>query len=229
MSQKSKSEKLFETFCNLNQISWEKIEESSLARRPDYKINLSGQDFIVEIKQFDLNEEEQEIIKRQQQGEGIAFSINPGERIRKAIRKANSQLKQLSKGKIPTLLFVFDNVFPDPCLGPWLGHTSEYCVMTAMKGVDQIPVAVPRDPKQPNVFGKVESGGKRAMRSDINTTISAVAAIDAYDEDNIHLRVYHNWYAAVPIDPALLHISNVKQFRLPEALKNSLEKSWIPL
>lgn len=229
MSQKSKSEELFETFCNLNQILWEKIQESSLSRRPDYKINLSGQDFIVEVKQFDPNEEEQKIIKKKQQGESLAFSINPGERIRKAVRRANSQLKQLSCGKLPTLLVVFDNVIPDPCLGSWLGHTSEYCIMTAMKGVDQIPVAIPKDPKQPVVFGEVESGGKRAMRSDINTTISAVAAIVAYDDENIHLCVYHNCYAAVPIDPALLNISSIKQFRLPEASKHSLEKSWVPL
>ncbi|MGB8698733.1 MAG: hypothetical protein WCD18_04890 [Thermosynechococcaceae cyanobacterium] len=222
MSQKTKSENLFEKFCDLNQIPWEKIEESSLAKRPDYQVEFFGQDFIVEIKQFDPNKEERDLIRRQQQGENIAFSINPGERIRKAIRSANSQLRQLSKGTIPTLLVVYDNVTS----APWWDHTSEYSMMTAMKGVDQIPIKVPRDPKKSVIFGELESGGKRAMRSDANTTVSAVAEIRPYADDDIHFRVYHNWFASVPIDPALLRISNIKQFRLPEVSRNSLDKSW---
>jgi hypothetical protein len=227
MSRRSKSESLFEKFCDSNQILWERIEESSATRSPDYKINLSGQDLIVEIKQFDPNGEEQEIIKRKEQGECIAFGINPGERVRKAIRKANSQLKQLSKGTIPTLLVVFDNVTPYP--ESRLGHTSDYCVMTAMRGVDQIPVAVPNDPKKSVVFGEVESGGKRAMRSDVNTTVSAVAAMIECADNNICLRIYHNRFAAIPVDPTVFRIENARQFRLPENSKSSLEKGWIPI
>jgi hypothetical protein len=222
MSQQTKSENLFEKFCALNQIPWRKIEESSLVQKPDYQVKFSGQDFIIEIKQFDPNQEELDLITREKQGENIAFSINPGERIRKAIRSANSQLKQLSKGTIPTLLVVYDNVTP----APWWDHTYAYSMMTAMKGVDQISVKIPRNPKKSIIWGEVESGGKRAMRSDANTSVSAVAEIRPYAEDNIHFYVYHNQFASVPIDPALLRLCNVKQFRLPEFSQNSLDKRW---
>ena len=99
-------------------------------------------------------------------------------------------------------------------------------MMTAMKGVDQVPIKVPRNPKKSVIFGELESGSKRAMRSDANTTVSAVAEIRPYADDDIHFHVYHNRFASVPIDPTLLRISNVKQFRLPEVSQNSLDKSW---
>lgn len=222
MSHQSKSESLFETFCDLNQISCERIEESSRVKTPDYKINLSGQDIIVEIKQFDPSKEEKDVINRKQQGENIAFDINPGERIRKAIRKANPQLKMFSERKIPTLLVVFDNVTP------YQFHTEDYCVMTAMKGVDQIPVLVPKDIQKSAIFGEVESGGNRAMRPDANTAISAVATMRLYADDNILFCIYHNRFAAVPMDKALFRVGKVKQFELPEGSKNSLDQ-WVIL
>lgn len=226
MSQKSTSEYLFEKFCYLNELPCEKIEESS-TQRPDYRVRISGQDFIIEIKQFDPNKKEKEVIDKINQGDHMAFSINPGERIRKAIHKANSQLKQLSNGKIPALLVVYDNITHAPFWDhPNEYHTNEYCVMTAMKGVDTIPISVPKDPKQSMTFGEVVSGGKRELRSDANTTISAIAVLKRFADDDIRLDVYHNPFAAVPIEPMLLRINNVNQFRLPKDSKNSLDKTW---
>ncbi len=169
MSHKTKSEKLFEAFCNSNQITWEQIVASSTQQSPDYKIRLSGQDIIVEIKQFDPNEEEKETIRKQQQGESLAFGITPGDRIRKAIRKSVKQLKRLSNEKTPTLLVVYDNV-----MRPFMpfSHTSDYCVMTAMKGFDEVKVLLSKDPKKTPIFGETVSGSERALRQDANTTIS---------------------------------------------------------
>lgn len=216
MSKKSKSEKMFEAFCSLNQISFEKIETST-QQRPDYRIFLSGNEVIVEVKQFEPNEEEEEIIRRKAAGENIPFGVIPGKRIRGEIRSANRQLKTVTQEDKPTLLVVFDNVTP-LCL-----HTNEYSVMTAMKGLDTILVYVPKKLQDPPVFGETISGKEKAMRSDANTTISAVAVLHPYDDDNIGLSIYHNCFARAPIDPALLRVSNVQQFCLPKESHNSLD------
>jgi hypothetical protein len=64
-------------------------------RRPDYKIYTNGTRIIAEIKQIDPNEAEKGLEKRQRKGEVVIFGATPGERIRRALRAANPQLKPL--------------------------------------------------------------------------------------------------------------------------------------
>jgi len=221
MSNKTESEKIFEAFCNLNQITCEEIVASSIQQSPDYKIQLLGQDIIVEIKQFDPNDEEKETIRKRQQGESLAFGTIPGDRIRGAIHTSNKQFKRRFDGKTPSLLVVYDNVMP-----PSTSHTRGYCVMVAMKGFDKVEVLLSKDPKKTPIFGETVSGSNREMRLDANTTISAIAVLLLHGDDSIGLNVYHNQFAKIPVDPALLRINNVRQFKLPENSQNSLDKSW---
>lgn len=219
MKKKYKSELLFEKFCQLNHISYEKIKISKQegVQTPDYKIEFSGQTVITEIKQFDPNPEEKEINRRRSQGEHIALGTKPGDRIRKAIRKANPQLKKLSNGMLPTLLVVYDNVTTFQI------HTKPYCVMCAMKGLDEVQVEIPNNMSQGQpIFGETVSGREKTMRTDINTTTSAIAVMLQFDDNDIQLNIYHNHFAAQPINPVLLQSNNIRHYSLPSDSQNSL-------
>lgn len=213
MSKQTKSEYEFEKFCGLMHIFYRKVHESQ-QQRPDYEIVLSDQQVLVEVKQFDPNPEEQEVIILQNQGKASAFSIEPGKRLRKAIHEANRQLKSLSKGKIPSLLIVYDNT-------PHKFHTIDYSVRTAMLGLDEINFYISKKPQEPVTFGETFSGKKgRALRQNANTSISAIAVLQPFWH-NVDLVVFHNKFAIQPINPRSLRFANVRQFWLPEITQNS--------
>jgi hypothetical protein len=49
-----------------------------------------------------------------------------------------------------------------------------------------------------------------------NTSISAIGSLFMTGPDAVHLAVYHNRFAAIPLNPALLAAHGVPQFRLSE-------------
>ena len=61
----TKSEQLFEEFCDRNNVRWRRIEtaEDEGEERPDYELVLSGERVIAEVKQFDPTVEEQRLIE----------------------------------------------------------------------------------------------------------------------------------------------------------------------
>ncbi|MFO1351698.1 MAG: hypothetical protein U1F68_13920 [Gammaproteobacteria bacterium] len=214
MSVKTKSEILFESFCNSIEIQWRKIGESS-KERPDYEINIADQIVFVEVKQFDPNTQEREANKRLQQGHIAVLGGQPGERIRSVIRKANSQLKELSKGKCCTLLIAYNNT---PCSL----HTDPYAVMTAMQGFDIQNALVHRNQWNPPSFGEIISGRiGRSMRPDCNTSTSAFATLHS-DNAQRYLNVYHNRFAAKSLNPNFLRYPNIRHFQIPKYSLNSL-------
>jgi hypothetical protein len=176
---------------------------------------------LVEVKTLEPNNEERLILARRACGEVVAGGGTPGERLRRELRSANAQLRPLAAGRqIPTLLVVLNNT---DCKI----HTHSYSVMTAMQGLDVIDVQVPADPSVLPVFGRVHSGPERAMRRDANTSTSGVAILREVGAEDIRLDVYHNRFAAVPLDPNGLRIAGVTQFRLPDGAANSIEASWM--
>jgi hypothetical protein len=210
----TKSEQLFEAFCEQIAVEWRRVPEAR-KRRPDYEIYTNNTRIIAEIKQTDPNEEEKNLEKRQRKGEAVVFGTTPGERIRRALRAANPQLKQLSCGKLPALLIMYNN---SPCSL----HTDPYSVMTAMRGIDMIPVSVPKDNSVSPTFGDPLSGQERGMRPDANTTVSAIAVLRAVSPGHCHLDVYHNRFARTPLGGDLLRHPSVCHFRIPPNTSNSL-------
>ena len=210
----TKSEQLFEAFCEQIAVEWKRIPESN-ERRPDYEIYANGTRIIAEIKQIDPNEEEKGLEQRQHKGDVIVFGATPGERLRRALRAANPQLKQLSCGKLPALLIVYNN---SPCSL----HTDPYSVMTAMRGLDVIPVSVPKDKSASPTFGDPLSGRERGMRPDANTTVSAIAVLRAVSPEYYHLDIYHNQFAKTPLDGGLLRHPSIRHFSIPPDTSNSL-------
>lgn len=216
----TKSEQLFESFCRVQGVACRRVSETTTPR-PDYVLELEGQEMLAEVKQFDPNEEERSAIERLAKGEHVVFGGKPGERLRRAIRSANTQLRELLAGRsMSTMLVVYNNT---PCSL----HTKPYAVMTAMQGLDVVDVEVPLDPSESPRFGDTRSGpAGRVMRADANTSTSAVAVLSGHDPNEFRMAVYHNRHAASPLEPRLMRFPGVVHLRLPEGASNSVEAQW---
>ena len=86
-----------------------------------------------------------------------------------------------------------------------------------MYGLEQIYLAVPPIGKGSPYATGVGHGPRRKMTSEHNTSISAIGALFMTGRDETYLHVYHNRFAHVPLEPALLGKHGVAQFEIREA------------
>ncbi len=207
MSKKTESEQLFEDLCSSLAIPWSRVAEAG-DRRPDYEVHLLGHRMVVEVKQFDPNPEEKKAARQREAGKVVAVGTRPGDRIRKAIQSAATQLKALSDGAAPALLVVHNNV---PLTRQ---HTDPYSVATAMQGLDVVPVDVPHDLSMQPQFQAARSGPGKKMTEQANTTISGIAVLELDPNGDPALHVYHNRLAKNSVDPEWLRAPRVTHWRL---------------
>jgi hypothetical protein len=67
-------------------------------------------------------------------------------------------------------------------------------------------------------------GPKRKMTDQHNTSISAIGVLFAPKRDEILLHIYHNKFAAVPLEPKLLAKYGILQFELKDEVPGSTAK-----
>ena len=207
---RTESETLFERFCSNSRISFLRVPEIP-TKTPDYELDIEDQRIIVEVKEVTLNKEEKgsaRILKKR--GYGNVLTTTPGDRVRKKIADSSAQLKARSQGKYPCALVLFDG-------RPLSDYLSPYNIRVAMYGLEQIHIAVPRDPSiSPYATGK-SYGPKRKMTKDHNTSISAIGVLSVTPKtDVIDLNLYHNKFAAITLDPKLLGKHRISQFKLED-------------
>jgi hypothetical protein len=70
-------------------------------------------------------------------------------------------------------------------------------------------------------------GGKRKVTPDHNTTLSAVAALNDLTPE-LTLWVYHNIYAAIPLDPRLLSNPRIHHFTLADRIAGE-RPGWVEI
>ncbi len=207
----TESERLFAEFCQKAGIPCTRVATASDAqeRRPDYRLTcLLGTEIIAEVKQFDPSAEEKVLIERARSGESVEMGGVPGARLRQVVDRANAQLKALSRGAKPGILVVYNNVWG------MSQNTAPYAVLTAMRGLDVVPVLVPEDPSIPQTFLDSRPGPKKKLRADANTHVSAIAVLSERFEEGLGLVVYHNRHARPPLEPADIDVEGVVQFRM---------------
>jgi hypothetical protein len=207
----TESERLFTAFCEKAGIPCVRVATASDAqeRRPDYRLTgRLGTEIVAEVKQFDPSAEERAQIERAKSGESVAMGCVPGARLRQVVDRANAQLKALSRGTKPGILVVYNNVWG------MSNYTDSYAVLTAMRGLDVVPVLVPEDPSIPPTFLDSRPGPKKKLRADANTHISAIAVLFDRLNDGLGLAVYHNRHARLPLEPADIDVDGVVQFRM---------------
>jgi len=188
-------------------------------RRPDFQlIGHQGTSIVAEVKQFDPSPEERALVERTLAGEIVVRGGTPGARLREVIDRANAQLKALSGGKQPGLLVVYNNVLG----GSY--HTEPYAVLTAMRGLDVVPVLVPRDPAESPTFLPARPGPRKKLRADANTHISAIAILSQPSSDTFDFAVYHNPHARTALHPTDLHAGGIRHLVMRED-----QSGWDPV
>ncbi|MGD0020907.1 MAG: hypothetical protein ABSC54_01250 [Smithellaceae bacterium] len=198
---KTQSEKWFEDFCARSGIECERIEEKS-NKTPDYELTIDEQKIIVEVKEITRNKEEQESDRLlSKRGYGSVLSNTPGERVRKKISDSSAQIKARTQGINPSILVLCDLNYE---CGQITGHLHPYNIRVGMYGLEQVHFAVPRDHSISPYPTGMSYGPKRKMTKNHNTTISAIGVLSTPSQDKVVLTVYHNKFAAVPLDPQFL-------------------------
>ena len=206
---KTRSETYFEKLCAELCVPLKPIPEAC-GKTPDYELRIDGQTIITEVKEITRNKQEQESDRvLQQRGYGNVLSTTPGDRVRKKISKSLRQIKARSKGMYPGLLVLFDRGFV-------AGHLDPYCIKVAMCGLEQMHITVPLDSSISPYATGTSFGPKRKMTKEDNTSISAIGVMFATGPNKIVLHVYHNKFAAVPLEPRLLAKHRIRQFKLED-------------
>ena len=215
------AEYLFERFCDERGVPCSRIPETE-SKTPDYELYPETTPVVVEVKEIEPNDEEMESERLlHERGWGNATGGTPGERVRRKIAAASGQIKARSQERLPSLLVICDQARE-------VGHVEPYHIRVAMYGLEQINVAVPPPGMGSPYAVGMSYGPKRKMTPDCNTSISAIASIFMTARDVIKLFVFHNKYAKVPLDPALLNVEGVRQFKLGEP-ESGRTADWVEI
>lgn len=197
------SETLFEDLCSAHGIPCESLPTATV-RTPDFAIILRSVRVICEVKQIDPNFED--LQELESVGSGQAMGRFVPNRLRSKLKKVSAQLKAASVAGCPTMLVVYDNT-------PFKMYTDHFDAVQAMFGAHTVAVSEGREADL--VVSKPFFAGNRGLTANQNTAVSALAILDGGPSSEQKLRVYHNPYAAVVLQPELLDVLPVVQRLLP--------------
>jgi hypothetical protein len=122
-----------------------------------------------------------------------SFSTEPGAKMRSIIGAAAPQLRSMAGPRDPAVIVVNE---PSGLLRQ---HIDPYGILTGMRGLDEVPVYMPRSPAERPIFGAVRQGGKRKMTPTANTSISAIAVLFPNGPRATRLDIFHNRFARCPL------------------------------
>lgn len=192
------SEQLFERFCVQRRIVADRIPtaDTTSEKRPDYRVRSRrrrARTVFVEVKEIQPTTEEAAEIRKVFSGGVGSFSTEPGAKLRAIIRTAVPQLKAVIRPDDPAIIVVNE---PSGMLRQ---HVDPYSVLTAMRGLDEVPVFIPHDHSIEPWFGARQVGGKRKMTPSLNTSVSAIALLHPHGQMATRLDVFHNGFARCPL------------------------------
>lgn len=223
--EKTRSEQLFELFCQSENIRYDRIQrrDKEGVQTPDYNIFTQMGKVVVEVKQFDPNKEDKKILQQlKQRGFGDSSGVEPGQRVRSKIKPALSQLKKRSKGQYPAVLVLYNNI-------PFTSrHINPYDIKIGMYGLEVIDLEIFSDLSYKTKLKDKRFGPKRKMTPTDNTTLSAIAALYGYDENNLTLIFFHNRYAKIRLPTDWIKSPRIRHFTLGEK-KNGEFQEWIEI
>ena len=197
--EKTISETLFETFCTERGIPFTVVPRADTVT-PDYDIELSGHIIVAEMKQCDPNQADVDSWNAARvRGSGGAWE-EPGRRVRLKIQNCKKQLKARSNGQFPTLLVIYDN-------GTFCG-VDPSDIKTAMYGDEKVVITRAGSDV---LVSAVHPGGGRKFTPDCGTSISAIALMHRLGHS---IKMFHNHFARLPIDPEWYRGESLRHFAL---------------
>jgi len=170
MTVNTKAESIFEEFCTLNSISWEKIQEGEQPT-PDYRVDLNGRTVLVEVKQIDEDDN----------FSNVSGSRTVGSHIRRKIEQARKQAQVASNTATPFILLVYNNLDELQMFG-----TEQHDFVDAMYGERTLEFDT-----STNAITDSFQGRNRSLRNDKNTSFSAVGGLYRSEKGPI-IRIYEN-------------------------------------
>jgi hypothetical protein len=198
----TESEMLFERFCRERGITFKRLEEAA-TRTPDYEMGLATLRAAVEVKQLEPNTQDRKLLSELRQTGAMSHWVNM-QRPRQAILDATRQLRAHGRGVMPSIALLFDMA------GGLLGYLGAASIAQSLYGARLVHLAdVPG--RQLEVLG-ASFGGRRVATEKHNTSLSAVAVLRLFQNDVLSLTMFHNRYAAIPLDPSELRARNVEHF-----------------
>jgi hypothetical protein len=212
MSLETASETLFKEYCSQNGIPCCRIAPAA-ARTPDFAITLKGTQVTCEVKQIDPNAEDLRELRELREG-AVAGRYLP-DRLRAKLKNVSAQLKSAVASGRPTLVVVYDNT-------PFKGYTDHADGVQAMFGRNSVTVLLPADSSSPPQVSGPFFGGDRGIGPEHNTKVSAIAILDGGPRPPLTLRVYHNPYAVIRLDPRMFESLPASQRLLPNSTSVSL-------
>jgi hypothetical protein len=210
----TESESLFEDYCKQHGIKYERVVPG-ITKAPDYRIFVDGNKIVVEIKEITPNPLERQAIKQFDQYGTVRIKSKLGARIRGKITDAAGKFYEAVQNGVPSILVIYDGVRLHK-------HTSPVDILAGMYGELYFPVVGTQDSALQ--IGEIQSGHRKKMTPDHNTSMSAVAVLTKLNRGVLDLAVYHNCYARVPLDPLLISSFCRSQFRVNDQ-HNSTE--WV--
>lgn len=221
VSGQTESELLFERFCQERRIDFKAIPVKGY-RTPDYEIFSGDKLIVAEITQLDPNEDDRRYSNELRSKHRAEREGKIGQRVRQKITDKADQLRARSKGKISTILIVYNNT-------DVRSYTSPDHIRAAMFGFDTIVVAVPNDPTQAVSLRDRKFGKGAKVTEKHNTSLSAVGVIEQDTANHLKLAVYHNVHARCPINPAqFAGVDGVEQHVLQERIPGQFQ-GWVTI
>lgn len=213
MSNRTVSEDYFETLCANRGVVCERIPES-VTKTADYRVSLGSTMLITEVKQLDPNDEDKKLgeVWGTLQSPGV---VAPSDRIQGLLDDGYCQVKRSSEGKLPTMIVVYNNS------GAW-NWIDTFTVAKAMFGSYGIVLGLQPD----QTIDEVGRGylGQRRVTKNTFRSLSAVGVLDSGNSAELKLFCYHNPFANVPIEPAVLAKIANAQYVHP----NPHERGFVP-
>jgi hypothetical protein len=198
------SEQLFERLCQTRGLACQRIPEGK-TKTPDYQVTISSVDILVEVKQLDENDENRIINTAFSRGGETPGIECPAERVRHQIGEAYGQLKACHRADLPTGVVLYNNA-------GFLTYIDCWTVTKAMFGDYgyRFGVLAPSD----GAIVTLGAGfmGKRKVTRTTYRALSFVAVLQEDSQGDLGLTAYHNPFATVPLEPALLSQLAIDQF-----------------
>ena len=102
-----------------------------------------------------------------------------------------------------------------------LGRLGHYHVLTAMFGLQTVPITVPCDSTIPLSFGPDFFGSKKSVTPEQNRYLSGILTLYEHDQNGLMAFFYHNPHAYFPVDCRLIGNKSCVQYRV-----SSTEIKW---
>ncbi|HLA75538.1 MAG TPA: hypothetical protein VJM76_06465 [Gammaproteobacteria bacterium] len=213
MSTPTISEDLFEQLCSQRRIACARISEGS-QKTADYCVSLDSLTLVTEVKQLDPSDADKNLDKTWGTP-NFPGAVAPSDRVQRLLEEAYSQVKRSCEGMRPTMIVVYNNS------GPW-NWIDTFTIAKAMFGSFGIVLGLQTNQK----IAVTGHGylGKRKVTKDTFRSLSVVGVLKRVKADAVRLDCYHNPFANIRVEPAILTTLADAQYMHP----NPHDRGFVP-